>query len=371
MKLLVLCAAVLCGAASAAVPTPEQVRTSFQASEARLLDRDGVPLQSMRLDARSQRTAWVPLSEVSPALVSALLRAEDQHFMEHSGVDLNALTKAAWENLFRSRPRGASTITMQLAALLDPGLLAGAQGRTLGQKWDQIVAARELEQGWTKGQVLEAYLNLVPFRGELRGVGAAARGLFGKAPSGLDGTESAILASLVRAPAAAPKLVARRACALGRDLALAARCDAIEWETLRALGRPADARVLTAAAPVAARLLKPGKGDIRSTLDARLQRFAEEALRRQIALLRGRNVGDGAVVVLDNASGEILAYVANAGGSEVDGVTALRQAGSTLKPFLYELALERRLLTAASVLDDAPIDIQTAGGMYVPQNYEK
>jgi penicillin-binding protein 1C len=75
--------------------------------------------------------------------------------------------------------------------------------------------------------------------------------------------------------------------------------------------------------------------------------------------------------VLDNASGEILAYVANAGASEIDGVTALRQAGSTLKPFLYELALERRLLTAASVMDDSAIDIATPTGLYVPQNYDK
>jgi penicillin-binding protein 1C len=110
---------------------------------------------------------------------------------------------------------------------------------------------------------------------------------------------------------------------------------------------------------------------VRSTLDGPLQRAAEEALHRRLAGLGERNVHDGALVVLDNASGQVLAYVANNGGTEVDGVTALRQAGSTLKPFLYELALERRVLTAASVLDDAPIEVATAGGMYVPQDYEK
>ncbi|WP_460825167.1 penicillin-binding transpeptidase domain-containing protein, partial [Massilia solisilvae] len=112
-------------------------------------------------------------------------------------------------------------------------------------------------------------------------------------------------------------------------------------------------------------------GPVRSTLDAGLQQFAHDALRRHLAALAGRNVNQGAAVVIDNASGEILAWVANAGDSEVDGVTAPRQAGSTLKPFLYELALERQLLTAASLLDDSPLDVATAGGLYIPQNYDR
>jgi penicillin-binding protein 1C len=102
-----------------------------------------------------------------------------------------------------------------------------------------------------------------------------------------------------------------------------------------------------------------------------LQRYAAATLRRHLAELAERNVGDGAVVVLDNDSGEILAYVANSGAGEVDGAAALRQAGSTLKPFLYELAIERGLLSAASLLDDTPVDIPTAGGLYVPQNYDR
>lgn len=84
-----------------------------------------------------------------------------------------------------------------------------------------------------------------------------------------------------------------------------------------------------------------------------------------------RNVNDGAIVVIDNASGEILAYVGNSGRNDIDGVVALRQAGSTLKPFLYEPALEKQLLTAASVLDDSPLDIATPAGLYIPQNYDK
>jgi penicillin-binding protein 1C len=372
MKRFVLALSLLAaGGAWGAVPRPEQVKAAWRPSEAQLLDRHGVPIDSVRVDMTVRRTRWMALGEVSPALGAAVLQAEDQRFMEHGGVDLKAAGQAAWDNLFeRGRARGASTITMQLAALLDPALRGGADGRSWRQKWDQALAARELEAGWSKQQILEAYLNLATFRGELQGIGAAARGLFGKAPSGLDVAEAAILASLLRAPGGAPKAVARRACALARELGASANCASVEYQALAALGRPAALAVLTAAPQVARKLA----GDARSmpsTLDAGLQRFAMASLRRHLAGLAERNVGDGALVVIDNASGELLAYVGNTGTSEVDGVAALRQAGSTLKPFLYELAIERGLVTAASLLDDSPLDVPTGGGLYIPQNYDR
>jgi len=358
---------------ASSIPTPEQMRAAYRSSEAVLLDRHGVPVQSLRIDMKARRLDWVSFDDISPALPAAILQAEDQRFYEHGGVDWNAAAKAAWDNLFRTRPRGASTITMQLAALLDPALLPKSKGRSWGQKWDQIQAARELDAGWTKRHIIEAYLNLVSFRGELQGVGAASRGLFGKAPSGLNLTESAILASLLRAPSAAPRLVSQRACALARELRMPATCADIELRTAIALGRPQLAAGLAPAPQVAQQLLTgmAAGQSVRSTLDADVQRFAQGALRQQLMALTARNVNDGAVLVLDNASGDILAYVGNAGGAEVDGVAALRQAGSTLKPFLYQLALERRLLTAASLMDDSSFGIATGAGTYAPQNYDK
>jgi penicillin-binding protein 1C len=357
-------------AATIVVPTAEQVRAAWRSSEAELLDRHGEPIQSLRIDMKVRRLPWVALADISPSLPAAVLQAEDQRFYQHDGVDWNAAGKAAWDNLFRSRPRGASTITMQLAAQLDPRLQPSAKGRSWGQKWDQIQAARQLDATWTKPQIMEAYLNLVSFRGELQGVGAAARGLFGKAPSGLNLSESMILASLLRGPGAAPKLVSQRACALARELRAPSTCSDIELRTIIAMGRPLLAAEAPPAPQVAQQLLTSAGKAVRSTLDGDLQRFTQTALRQQLMSLRERNVNDGAVVVLDNASGEILAYVGNAGG-EVDGVAALRQAGSTLKPFLYELALERKLITAASVMDDTAIDISTPSGLYIPQNYDK
>lgn len=375
MKLIAATLLALAGAAQGAealsVPTPEQVRADYRSSEAQLLDRHGQPVQSLRIDMKVRRLPWVALADISPSLPAAVLQAEDQRFYEHGGVDWSAAAKAAWDNLFRSRPRGASTITMQLAAQLDPHLQASAKGRSWGQKWDQVKAARQLDATWTKPQIMEAYLNLVSFRGELQGVGAAARGLFGKAPSGLNLTESMILAGLLRGPGAAPKVVWQRACALAREIRAPATCNEIELRTMIAMSRPLLTMELPPAPQVAQQLLTSGGQAVRSTLDADLQRYAQTALRQQLMTLRERNVNDGALVVLDNANGEILAYVGNAGRGEVDGVVALRQAGSTLKPFLYELALERKLITAASVMDDTAIDISTPSGLYIPQNYDK
>jgi len=369
--LAVLLGAALCGPAAAAVPTPQQVRAAYASSESVLLDRDGAPLQSLRVDMAIRRLPWVALADVSPALGAAVIQAEDQRFATHGGVDLRALGQAAWDKLLHGSARGASTITMQLAGLLDGTLRRAAGGRTWGQKWNQASAARELEAGWSKAQIMEAYLNLAPFRGELEGVHAASRALFGKSPSGLNQAESVILASLLRGPGAARNVLARRACALGAELAIPATCRDIEWEVAKALARPAGAASSEPATQVARRLLKAPAQQVRSTLDGALQRFAQGALRQHLAALGERNVNDGALVVIDNASGEIVAYVANAGDSDVDGVLALRQAGSTLKPFLYELAIERRLITAASLLDDSPLDLSTASGMYVPQNYDR
>jgi penicillin-binding protein 1C len=130
--LLALCAlASAAGAAAeAAVPTPAQVQAAWRASDVQLLDRHGVPIDAVRVDMRVRRLAWTPLAEISPALGAAVLQAEDQRFMEHGGVDLRAAGQAAWDNLFRERPRGASTITMQLAGLLDAELRAGGAGRS-------------------------------------------------------------------------------------------------------------------------------------------------------------------------------------------------------------------------------------------------
>ena len=373
---LVAITLMLTASSAAALPGFEEVKKAHRSSEAVLLDRHGEALHELRVDLTGRRLAWVKLEDTSPVLIQALVQAEDRRFFEHEGVDWRALAGAAVDSVFRRGRRGGSTLTMQLAAHLDPALKPQGAHRNLIQKIDQISLARELEQSWSKNQILEAYLNLVTFRGELVGLGAAARGLFGKAPSGLDEGEAALLVTLLRSPKASPEAVTRRACALARALKMGIDDRAIRTRVAEALGTPQPLPAEGGPAPQAARqLLKHGGERVTSTLDAALQRFALETLQRQLFLLADRKVRDGAVLVADNATGEILAYVGNSGAQasapHVDGATAPRQAGSTLKPFLYGLAFERRLLTAASLLDDSPVNLVTPSGLYVPQNYDR
>ena len=371
-----------------ALPTFDDVRRAHRSSEVLVLSREGEVLQRMRQDASVRRGPWVPLPEISPALRTALVLSEDKRFYEHSGVDWRAVSAAAWGNLWSQRTRGASTITMQLAGLLDGDWRQGPGGRTVVQKLGQTVAAQVLDRRWRKDQILEAYLNLVPFRGELVGIDALSRTLFGKAPHGLDDREAAVAAALVRAPNARPAQVAQRACGVLRDMqrqpgAARVNCEALGLFTEGALQRrgwptsegiaPHFARRALAQGQAAAGTRAPQQ--LTTTLSAPLQRFAVQALTQHLRELRGRNVEDGALVVLDNATGEVLAWVGSSGAlsdaAEVDGVLAQRQPGSTLKPFLYAQAIAERRLTAASLVEDSPAHIATAGGLYIPQNYDR
>ncbi len=397
------------------LPSYEEVRGVYQSSEARLLDRHGQVIHELRIDDHRRRLRWTALAEISPALIKAVVQAEDKRFYAHHGVDWMGTVVALWENAVSGHGRGASTITMQVASILEPALRPANGQRSVKQKWLQMRSARAMEREWSKAQILEVYLNLISYRGELQGIAAASRGLFGREPSGLGEKEALILAALIRGPNAAPEVVAERACGLGARMHAEHGCDAVQALARAVLGAAPWVKPSAALAPhVARQLLRPlrqgvnrvsvdsvmtfsavarrsgdpttrstldrfarGEGalDVVSTLDADVQRFATEVLQHQLQQLVSRSVRDGAVLAVDNASGEVLAYLGNAGNptaaSYIDGVQSLRQAGSTLKPFLYELALERRLLTAASLLHDAPVNLLTPTGLYVPQNYDQ
>jgi penicillin-binding protein 1C len=366
----------LSGAANA-LPTYDEVRQSYVKSDSLLLDRHGEVLYELRTDKVRRRLEWTSLKNISPALKVAVVKAEDKRFYEHAGVDYKSMGAAVIEGLTSESLRGASTITMQLASLLDRELQPKKERKSIWQKGGQVIKAWEIEKNWSKEVILETYLNLVTFRGELQGIAAASRGLFGKDPHGLDQSESLILASLIRSPNASSSELVKRVSHLNKAMDWQIGEEEIHSKVRQLFLGPNLPRPRADLAPHIARQLLKGRphgSTVISTLDSQIQRFILDRLVHHLFPLRMQNVRDGAVLVVENQTGSVLAYVSYSGdplsARFVDGVQAKRQAGSTLKPFLYGLAFDQRILTAASLLDDSPLDIAVLSGIYQPRNYD-
>ena len=352
------------------MPSHARVVAAWHPSESWLYDRNGRLIDSERVDFKARRLGWVKLADIAPVVGETIIAAEDKRFRSHGGVDWLAIGSAIRARFGGARSRGASTISMQVAAFLSPDLAPPGR-RTWRDKMRQLRAGVALEGSWSKDQILEAYLNLAGFRGEAQGIGAASLALFGKAPAALGKQDAQIIAALLPDPRASIGEVAARACRLGQGA-----CGPIQQATATALSIERARALDPGLAPhLAVRLLdKPGMR-ITTTIDAQIQAVAVTALKRQLLSLGATRARDGAVVVLDNATGNVLAYVGGVGGGStaaaVDGANAYRQAGSTLKPFLYAQVIEKGWMTAASILDDSPVQLDTASGLYVPQNYDR
>lgn len=342
--LLAMCSGLVFAADTFRLPSFEQVRAQHVSSDALLLDRNGAVLTDLRIDPAVRRLDWVPLQALSPAMRESLLRAEDHRFFEHSGVDWLAFAGAAWQNLWSRNKRGASTLTMQLAGLLDPALrMPQGRGvrRSYTQKWDQGRAAIELEHQWNKSQILEAYLNLAPFRGDLQGVEAASELLFGVSASQLNASQASLLAVLLRGPNAQPALVARRACHLAETLGKGALCGEITTLATTRLDAPRNQPRHALALQLArAHLQHPGQR-VATLLDATIQ------ARLLTALVKLQDPAASAVL-LDNASGEVVAWVGAVSPIHSDGVLTSRTLAEWSWPEQVALALEQRQLTLAS-----------------------
>ncbi|MBA15196.1 MAG: penicillin-binding protein 1C [Sphingomonas sp.] len=354
-----------------ALPGYAAVRDHWAPSESWLYDRNGELLDSSRINFQARRLAWTPLDKISPAARDVLMHAEDRRFESHGGVDWIAVAGAVRDRWEGKRARGASTISMQVAAYLAPDLAApGSRG--IRDKLRQMRAGMALDGSWTKDQILEAYLNLAGFRGEAQGIGAAALGLFGKTPATLSRDDALLLAALLPDPGADAPAIAARACALSGE----SDCSRFAGSAASMLGPARSLQLDPGLAPhLANKLLREPGLRVTTTLDKHFQEIAITALKRQLQGLGGTRARDGAVIVVDNRTGDVLAYVGGVGGAStapaVDGASSYRQAGSTLKPFLYAMAIEKGYLTAASILDDSPVQLDTASGLYVPQNYDR
>jgi penicillin-binding protein 1C len=344
----------------------------------KILDRNGILLQEVR--CRDGRSEPVTLQNISPHFIHAIIAAEDRRFYEHSGVDWQAVSRAAASNIFTHRKRsGASTITLQLAKMLEPG------PRTFTKKLDEVRLAYRIEAGMKKSEILEQYISRLPFGNQLYGVESASRVYFRKPASDLSLAQAAFLAAIPNAPSllnpyvnydlvkARQGFILQRLTVLGHisveDLTLALEEGIELQEPLRPRLAPHFIQRIMPDIP-------PRTTRIRTTLDARLQKAVEQQAKEVLDELKGRIVTNAAVLVLNNHTGEILAYAGSADFDNVahegqnDGVQALRQPGSALKPFIYGLALEKGM-TPATLLEDLEVHFATPVGDFSPQNYSK
>lgn len=351
----------------------------------RIEDRHGIPLRSTRA-ADGSRARWTSVAEMDSDLLLAFVAVEDKRFWSHHGVDPVAAGRAFLANRKAGRiVSGASTIPMQLARLLQPG------SRGWRSKFRETAWGIRLNWQLNKEELLEQYLNRVHLGQGAVGVTAAAQLYFGTSVHELGVGEAAMLAGLAHAPSrdnpfSSPSAArARRRVALER-MQRASMISTAELE--RASVEPVMERSAGSAflAPhFTTRLVQlDSRGAFeslrtervwRSTLDAELQREIEGEVQHAVSVLRLRAVRQAAAVVIDNVSGDILAWVGSPDfweprHGQTDMVVSARQPGSALKPFLYALAFDRGV-SAATVLPDVPLSYATPTGAYSPRNYDR
>lgn len=337
-----------------------------------VLAEDGTPLWRFA-DANGVWRYPVQVSEVSPLYLDALLTYEDRWFFQHPGVNPLALGRAAWQNLSGGRVlSGGSTLSMQVARLLDP------HERTLPGKLRQLWRTAQLEWHLSKPQILELYLNRAPFGGTLQGVAAASWAYLGKSPQQLTRSEAALLAVLPQAPSRLrPDRHPQRA-QVARDKVLRRLAEYRVWPQTavsEALQEPLllAPRLEPSLAPLLARRLnRPGSPPlIRTTIDVGLQRRLEDLLLGWRARLPDHT--SAAIVVVETENMAVRAYLGSVDINDarrfghVDMITAMRSPGSTLKPFLYGMAMDAGLIHSESLLQDVPRRF----GDYRPGNFSQ
>ncbi len=345
--------------------TPEEHR--------RVVDRNGEVLLERRVPSRG-RSEWVELDEVAPALIDAVLAAEDDRFYSHLGVDPKAVVRAARANARAGQVvQGGSTITQQTARLV--------AGRPPGL-WGKVVEAGRavrLEAQLTKEEILTQMLNRAWFGAGAAGVQAASQEIFGEQASGLSLSEAATLVALLPAPERLDPRKDLAAATAARDrvldrMVLTGRVDAEVAEQAKKeplqLRRP---RRPGLAPHLANRLLAQSEAvEIQTTLDADLQREVQALVAREIGALRHRDVDHGAVVVIHVPTSEVRAWVGSAdwtaADGQNDGVVARRSPGSALKPFVYGIAFEEEV-RPGDVLPDLAVRYETPHGTWSPGNY--
>ncbi|MEQ1440337.1 transglycosylase domain-containing protein [Fontimonas sp. SYSU GA230001] len=358
-------------------PLPDRLAPPDQGAAPPILDRSG-ELLPLRHDG-DWNPARLPLERIPPLLRAAVVGAEDRRFWTHHGVDWRARAAAVWQNLRAGRSlRGASTISEQVVRLLHP------RPRTLWSRWVEGFEALRLEARYSKPEILEFYLNQVPYGANRRGVAQAAQYYFGRSLDTLAPAETLALAVLLRAPSrlarGEPAQLAAGVTRLADHLVEQGVLPANAVDAVPALvlaRAPADLRAVHFAAAVrarAARLGLPLREPLRSSLDAALQADAARFLEERVRDLRGEGAAQGALLVVDLDDNRVRAWVVadprHPDTVGIDAVTAPRQPGSTLKPLLYALAFEHGWGPDTRVAD-APLAERVNHGLHEYRNYSR
>ncbi len=339
-------------------------------------DRHGVMLRGL-LSSNKTHAIEVPLQEISPWLIAAAVAAEDKRFFAHSGVDTAAVLRALWQNTKEgSVVSGASTITQQLVRTLEP------RPKNLWGKITEAGQALLTERQQTKEEILEQYFNRVELGNLNQGVEAASRFYFNRSSGMLSPSQAAFLVGLIKSPTYYNPLKHFARALQRRDYVLKRMQEEgmIDEElyqlalnekiTLEKSSRPfAAPHFLTFALP----FLPAQETFVYTTLDQELQNFVQTTVKTQIDRLTQENVTNAAVVIIDNLSGAILSYVGSAdfrdkkNQGQVDGVRALRQPGSALKPFVYGLGFETGKFTPSTLIEDKDTFFDDG---FRPRNYD-
>ncbi len=365
-------------------PVPDSLtRLISDINKFQAIDCHGNPL-TVTYQNRWNSYNFLPLHDIPEFLQQSFIIAEDKRFYDHNGVDWKARCRAVWQNVKRlAAVRGASTISEQVVRLIRP------RPRTLWSRWLEGFEARSLERNVTKNEILEFYLNQVPYASNRRGVLQAARYYFNRDLDTLSMKEMMALSVLVRAPSHLdlyknPETIEPSIDRLALRLQSAGLLSQEDCRQIQDDRFQLEKPVLPVYAghfinyifSTAFEEFFHAEHVLRTTLDSNIQKFSQEILDQRLTDLKPRKVTNGAVLIVDHTSNEVLAWV-NAGKgnpdvpcSQIDAVTALRQPGSSMKPFLYALALESGW-TASHVLDDQALMEPVGQGLHAYHNYSR
>ncbi len=341
----------------------------------RVYDRNGVLLQVLPLE-NGLRREWYDLDALPPAILRVFIAAEDENFYRHGGVDMIALVRAFVQNAKSGRPvSGASTVTMQLARLVvprDPG-----KPVSVGVKLAEAFTAVRIESKLPKKRILELYLNSLPFGLQAEGVGSAARTYFGTTPDRLSEAQIHALAVIPRRPVKYnpledPGASFEAAAEIGKRTGFSVT--KTEWIDAVSVGERYEYPLGMPHFVLYVRNSAGGRlpPELHTSVDVALSDKVANDISTQIALHADARLSHGAALVIDNVTGEILCWAGSGdffseNEGQIDGVLVRNQSGSTMKPFIYALALERGF-TPSSVLADVPMDFGSEQ-VYVPLNF--